>query len=111
VDSPIEAMSKWILDQPDARQRLYVSLGQLQTLPQDWLEKQGEVVVAFSQEVMAKVVAPEFRRHVLPEGESWNQDVQDDLRRRFVQSSEEEAKVTGQQRAKSAHRPSGMEID
>jgi hypothetical protein len=107
VDSPIEAMSKWILDHSDKRRRLYVSVGQLQELPQDWLEKQGEVVVAFGREAMAEEVELEFGRQVLPQGESWNQDLQDDLRRRFARSLEEETKV----KAKSAHRPSGMEID
>jgi hypothetical protein len=33
VDSPVEAMSKWVLDQPEQGQWLYVSVSQLEELP------------------------------------------------------------------------------
>jgi hypothetical protein len=34
VDSPVEAMSKWVLDQPEQGQWLYVSVSQLADLRQ-----------------------------------------------------------------------------
>jgi hypothetical protein len=60
VDSPVEAMSKWVLDQPERGQGLYVSVAELEDLPQV-----GRLVAGV---------------RVLPQGESWNQDLQDDLR-------------------------------
>jgi hypothetical protein len=50
VDSLVEAMSKWVLDQPG--QGLYVSVSQLEELP------------------LVELLAAGVR--VLPQGESWN---------------------------------------
>jgi hypothetical protein len=64
VDSPVEAMSKWVLDQPERGQWLYVSVSQLEELPQV-----GRLAACV---------------RVLPQGESWNQDFRDAaLRMRF----------------------------
>jgi hypothetical protein len=78
VDSPIEVMSKWILDQPDTQQRSYVSVGQWQELPQDWLAQQEEVILALGREDLAD------GEQVWPRGASWNQDLQDWSRVRFA---------------------------
>jgi hypothetical protein len=78
VDSPIEAMSKWVLDQPDARQRSYVSVLHWQDLPQDWLAQQEEVILALGREDLAD------GEQVWPRGTSWNQDLQDWSRVRFA---------------------------
>jgi hypothetical protein len=63
VDSPVEAMSKWVLDQPERGKRLYVSVSALEALPQV-----GRLAAGV---------------RVLPQGESWNQDLRDKLRMRF----------------------------
>jgi Plasmid recombination enzyme len=63
VDSPVEAMSKWVLDQPEQAQGLYVSVSPLEDLPQV-----GRLAAGV---------------RVLPQRESWNQDLQDALRVRL----------------------------
>jgi hypothetical protein len=63
VDSPVEAMSKWVLDQPERGQRLYVSVAELEELP-----------------LVGRLAAGV---QVLPQGESWNQDLRDELRVRL----------------------------
>jgi hypothetical protein len=98
VDSPIEAMSKWVLDQPDARQQSYVSVLPLQDLPQDWLGRQGEVMLAFGREVAEGLGEMDGEIRVLPKGESWSQDLQEDLRRRFEQGKREEREVMKRER-------------
>jgi hypothetical protein len=93
VDSPIEAMSKWVLDQPESQQRSYVNVLPLQDLPQDWLGRQGEVMLAFGRAVAEGLGEMDGEIRVLPKGESWSQDLQEDLRRRFEQGKRGEREV------------------
>jgi hypothetical protein len=83
VDSPIEAMSKWVLDQSDTRPRSYTSVSQWPELPPDWLEQWGEAILAFGRQVAADLIELDAGRRVLPQGESWNQDLQDNWQQQF----------------------------
>jgi hypothetical protein len=71
-------MSRWVLGQPDKRQRSYVSVLHWQDLPQDWLAQQEEVIRALGREDLAD------GEQVWPIGASWNQDLQDWSRVRFA---------------------------
>jgi hypothetical protein len=81
VDSPVEAMSKWVLDQPERGQRLYVSVSELEDLQQV-----GRLAAGV---------------RVGPQGESWNQDLRDALRVRLGKG----------RWSTSEHRSSGLELD
>jgi hypothetical protein len=70
VNSPVAAMSKWVLDQPERGQRLYVSVAELEELRQV-----GRLAAGV---------------RVLPQGESWNQDLQDELRMRLGRGKQRE---------------------
>lgn len=67
-------------------------------------------MLAFGREMAEGLGEMDGEIRVLPRGVSWNQDLQDDLRRCLVQSAEE-SKVIGPQRAKSANRSSGISLD
>jgi hypothetical protein len=95
--NPVEAMSKWVLEQPGAAGH-YLTVLPSQDWPQDWLAGQGEVVMALEREDVAG------GEQVWPIGASWNQDLQDWLRVRF--EAREEALLSDKK-----HQVSGQELD
>jgi hypothetical protein len=92
VENPVEAMSKWVLEQPGAAGH-YLGVLPSQDWPQDWLAGQGEVVLALGPEDVAD------GERVWPRGASWNHDLQDWLR------------VSFEPEASREKRPRGMELD
>jgi Plasmid recombination enzyme len=82
VDSPIEALSKWGLEQPGQGRSLYLAANPGMQLPLDWLQRSAAVVLACGVDKPGKALVLQIQAQVpgvlqeYPQGEGWNEDLQ-----------------------------------
>jgi hypothetical protein len=80
VDSPIEALSKWVLEQPRVKRSLDLAVDR--EIPMDLLKRSAAVVLACGVDAIGEALTQQVQSQVpgmlreYPQGKGWNQDLQ-----------------------------------
>lgn len=85
--SPIDALSKAVLDQPHSQRTLYLATDSARSLPYEFLREVSQVVVAYDNDAAGnetakqiKQLVPHATRH-RPKAKDWNEELQAQLQR------------------------------